>query len=155
MHKFISTAVVVGVTLAVGTTSATAQSDDRDAVRRTLEAFAEFAQAKDLASIDTLWASGRSVHIIEGSGVNHGWSDYRDNHLGRELETFDGLQYRFFSIEPQVRGEVAWAAFRYELITDTPRGHLELEGRGTAVLEKQDGSWVIAHLHTSGRRRNQ
>lgn len=154
MRKFITT-VAVGLASVAGVASAAAQTDDRDAVRRTLEAFVAFAQAKDLASIDTLWASGRGVHIIEGSGVNHGWPDHRDNHLGRELETFDDLQYRFFSIEPQVRGDVAWAAFQYELATDTPRGHMELEGRGTAILEKQEGRWVIVHLHTSGRRRNQ
>jgi ketosteroid isomerase-like protein len=48
---------------------------------------------------------------------------------------------------------VAWTPFRYELSADTPQGHVELEGRGTAVLEKRAGRWVIVHLHTSGRRK--
>ncbi len=152
MREFFLSVVVSGL-VAGGIMPAQGQMDDGAAVRRTLEAFAEFVQAKDLASIDTLWATGRGVHIIEGAGVNHGWPDYRDNHLGRELESFDNLAYRFYSIEPQVRGAVAWAAFRYELSADTPRGRLELEGRATAVLEKQNGRWIIAHLHTSGRRR--
>lgn len=152
MREFFLSVVVSGL-VAAGIMPAQGQMDDGAAVRRTLEAFAEFVQAKDLASIDTLWATGRGVHIIEGAGVNHGWPDYRDNHLGRELESFDNLAYRFYSIEPQVRSSVAWAAFRYELSADTPRGHLELEGRATAVLEKQNGRWIIAHLHTSGRRR--
>lgn len=146
-------AVIVG-----GTSSLAAQERPQNpeaaAVRRVVEAFAEFAQAKNLAGIDTLFATGGGVHIIEGAGVNHGWTDYRDSHLAPELEQFQNFQYRYFSIEPQVRGDVAWAAFRYELAVDTSDGHIETEGRGTAVLEKRDDRWLIVHMHTSGRRRN-
>ena len=124
------------------------------AVRGVVQAVAEFVQARNLAAIDTLFGSGRGVHIIEGSGVNHGWAEYRDSHLKPELEGFQNFQYRYASVEAQVRDNVAWAAFRYELIADMQSGHLETEGRGTAVLEKQNGRWVIVHLHTSGRRRN-
>ena len=35
----------------------------------------------------------------------------------------------------------------------TPQGHVEVEGRGTAILEKRGGRWLVAHTHTSGRRR--
>jgi hypothetical protein len=63
------------------------------------------------------------------------------------------LQYRYYEVEPQVRGNVAWASFRFELATDMPRGHIEMEGRGSAILEKRDGRWMVVHLHTSGRRR--
>jgi hypothetical protein len=100
-----------------------------------------------------LFAQDGWVHVIEGAGVNHGWADYRDHHLGPELTEFQNFRYRFFAIEPQVRGAVAWTPFRYELSADTPRGHVELEGRGTAVLEMRDARWVIVHLHTSGRRK--
>ena len=49
-------------------------------------------------------------------------------------------------------GEAA-ALDRYELAFDRENGRIEIEGRGTAVLEKRDGSWLIVHLHTSGRRK--
>lgn len=79
-------------------------------MQRVLEAYAGFVQAKNLVGADTLFAPGESVHIIEGAGVNHGWADYRDNHLGRELPEL--TNFRYFAIEPQVRGDVAWAPFR-------------------------------------------
>ncbi|HWP36803.1 MAG TPA: nuclear transport factor 2 family protein [Gemmatimonadales bacterium] len=129
------------------------QTPDQDAVRQVIEAIAEFSQAKNLAAMDTLYAPGGGVHIIEGAGVNHGWVDYRDNHLGRELAEFQNFKYRHYAIEPTVRGTVAWTSFRYELAMDTQNGHVEVEGRGTAVLEKRDGRWVIVHQHTSGRRK--
>lgn len=139
--------------LLLGAPAVYAQDEEEAAVRAVVEAFAAFAQDGNLAGIDTLFAPGRGVHIIEGAGVNHGWVDYRDNHLGPELESFDNLAYRYYAVEPQVRDDVAWAGFRYDLTVDTSRGHIEQEGRGTAVLERRDGRWLIVHLHTSGRRR--
>lgn len=135
------------------TPALSAQTDEVAAVRRVVEAVAVYSQASNLAAIDTLFAPGRGVHIIEGAGVNHGWEDYRDRHLGPELATLGNLSYRYFAIEPQVRGTVAWAAFRYELGADTPNGRIETEGRGSVVLEQRQGRWVIVHLHTSGRRK--
>ena len=134
---------------------ASAQASDADvqAVRSLLESLARYAQEGDLVAMGSLYAPGSGVHIIEGTGVNHGWEDYRDNHLAPELQGFEDLEYRYFAIEPTVRGDVAYSAFRYELKAGTPNGPLEAEGRGTAVLERMDGSWRIVHLHTSGRRR--
>lgn len=128
------------------------QNDDPEAVRAVLESVAAFAQAKDLDAMGALYAPGQGVHIIEGAGVNHGWQDYRDNHLAPELDAFENFRYRYFAIEPVVRDGMAYSAFRYELAADTPQGHVKIEGRGTAVLERLDGSWKIVHLHTSGRR---
>jgi len=128
-----------------------AQQDDDAAVRRVLEAVAAHTRAKDVAGLDTLYAHDAWVRIIEGSGVNKGWVDYRDNHLKPELADLGNLRY--FDVEPQVRGNVAWAAFRYELAVTTPQGRVEVEGRGTAILERRAERWLIVHVHTSGRRR--
>ena len=131
----------------------TAQSAEEDQIRELVESMAEYAQVGDLEALGELYAAGEDVHIIEGSGVNHGWTDYRDHHLAPELAEFENFTYRYYNVEPQVRGDVAWASFRYELATDTPSGHVEVEGRGTAILERREGRWLIVHTHTSGRRR--
>ncbi|MBI4410519.1 MAG: DUF4440 domain-containing protein [Gemmatimonadetes bacterium] len=138
---------------ALAVASAQAPTSDRDAVRRVVEALAEHTQARDLAALDTLYAPDAWVQIIEGAGVNRGWADYRDNHLKPELAEFESFTYRYYEVEPQLRGNVAWAPFRYELSAHGPRGHLEVEGRGTAILDKRDGRWLVVHLHTSGRRK--
>jgi len=61
--------------------------------------------------------------------------------------------YRFVAVEPHVRGDMAWAAFRYELTMDATEGRTEIEGRGTAVLERRANRWQVVQLHTSGRRK--
>ena len=86
--------------------------------------------------------------------MNHGWADYRDNHLAPELESFEDFSYRWFAIEPVVEGDASWAAFRYELSANTSSGAVEVEGRGTIVLRRRDSRWRVVHLHTSGRRTN-
>jgi ketosteroid isomerase-like protein len=72
--------------------------------------------------------------------------------LRPELEAFENFEYRYFAIEPVVRGDMAFAAFRYELSAAIDGSQLNIEGRGTAVLEQLEGHWKIVHLHTSGRR---
>jgi len=131
-----------------------AQSDDAETIKTLLESVAAHMQAGDMAALGEIYAPGRGVHIIEGSGVNHGWEDYRDNHLAPELRAFTNFTYKYSAIEPVVRDDFAFVALRYELTADTESGHIEMEGRGTTVLEKIDGQWRIVHTHTSGRRKN-
>lgn len=131
----------------------TAQDSGRAEVIAVVEAVGVGMEAGDWASLDTLFSDSRGLHIIEGSGVNHGRADYRDNHLAPELEAFENFSYRWFSIEPTLDGNAAWASFRYELSADTGSGHIEIEGRGTIVLQRREDRWRVAHLHTSGRRK--
>lgn len=122
-------------------------------VRSVLMSLADHYESGDLDAADKLFAEGKGVHIIEGTGVNHGWADYRDHHLAPELKSFRNFKYSYSAVEPVVVGEVSYVAFRYELATDTDSGHIESEGRGTAVLRKMVDGWKIVHMHTSGRRR--
>ena|SRR5713101_992670 len=130
-----------------------AQAAEDAAVRRVVEAVASLQEANDIAGLDTLFAPNPWVEIIEGSGVNHGWTDYRNKHLKPELAEMQHLRLRFFDIALQLRGNVAWAPFRYALAADTPSGHVDVEGRGTAILERRARRWLVVHLHTSGRRK--
>lgn len=144
--------VSVAMINAVGASGQTEAEGERDMVRAVVEAVGVGMEAGDFASLDTLFSDSRGVHIIEGAGVNHGWADYRDHHLAPELGAFNDLSYRWFAIEPVVDGDAAWAAFRYELSADTERGSIDIEGRGTIVLQRTD-RWRVVHLHTSGRPR--
>lgn len=141
----------IGLIANISHVSAQAENVEAVEVRMFLEKLASLMQAGDLEAIGELYAPERSVHIIEGAGVNHGWEEYRDDHLRPELEAFSNLQYRYFAIEPQIRGNIAFAAFRYELSAETDGGSIDIEGRGTIILEKLNEQWKIVHSHTSGR----
>lgn len=128
------------------------QSTEERRVAATLEALFKAAEASDLASLDSLYA-GPQLTIIESTGINRGWADYRDHHLVPEISKMKNFRYRPFEIEPHVSDSMAWAIFRYTLKADLEGRALDLVGRGTAVLEKKGGRWVVRHTHTASRPR--
>lgn len=126
----------------------TTPDPERAAVQQVIADLATRIQAGDLAGIDSLFR-GRGVHILTDTATTHGWTEYRDKYLKPELARYRNLQFTHSAVEPQVRGNVAWVAFRQELAGETSSGPTRVSGRGTAVLEKLDGQWRIVHLHVS------
>lgn len=111
------------------------------------------AERGDLAALDSIYA-GDSLLVIEGAGINRGWTDYRDNHLAPELKEFSNFRYRPFEIEARVSGNLAWATFRYALSADLPNnGKADVVGRGTAVLERHGNRWIVRLTQTASRAR--
>lgn len=127
---------------------ATTPDPERVAVQQMIADLATHIQSGDLAPIDSMFR-GRGVHILTDTATTHGWPEYRDKFLKPELVRYKNLQFTHTAIEPQVRGNVAWVAFREELSGETANGPAKVSGRGTAVLEKLDGRWRIVHLHVS------
>ncbi len=128
-------------------------ASDEEAIVSTIEAVFSATERADFASLDALYA-GADLTIIEGAGINRGWTEYRDHHLKPELESFQSLVYRAYEIEPHVEGELAWAIYRYELKVDLEEREIDNLGRGTAILEKRNGHWVVRHMQTASRARH-
>ena len=128
------------------------EASDEEAIVSTIEAVFSATERADFASLDSLYA-GADLTIIEGAGIDRGWTEYRDHHLKPELENFQSLVYRPYEIEPHVEGELAWAIFRYELKVDLRERRIDNLGRGTAILEKRNGRWVVRHMQTASRAR--
>lgn len=120
---------------------------ERTAVQSIITAFAEHIQSGNFSAIDSLFPA-RGVHILTDDATTHGWTEYRDRYLRPELTSFDGLQYAHTAVEAVVRENVAWVAFRRQL-TGQDATTPAVNGRGTAVLEKREGRWIIVHLHMS------
>ncbi len=106
----------------------------------------------DLTALDTLYA-GDSLTIGEGPGLDRGWKNYRDHHLAPELKDMRNMHYRPTDIEARVSGDFAWAIFRYTLRGEIGERKLDIVGRGTAILERRGGRWIVRHTQTGGRPR--
>lgn len=133
-------------------TASAPQSADAQRVVRTMQALFAAAERNDMAALDTLYA-GDSLLVIEGAGINRGWKDYRDNHLGPELKEFKNFKYRPFEIEARVVGDVAWVTYRYAISADMGERKLDSVGRGTAILERRGAKWVVRLTQTGSRAR--
>lgn len=154
-----STATPTRHAASVRRTSVRAASGAQDSsapVAATVRALFAAAERGDLAALDTLYA-GDSLTVIEGAGINRGWADYRDHHLGPELRAMREFRYRPFEIETHVAGTSAWATFRYALQGQLNGRALDQVGRGTAILERRGSGararWVVRHTQTSSRPR--
>lgn len=146
---------IVAASLAISPLRAPAQrtpSGDEARVVATIEELFKATARGDMAALDTLYA-GDSLTVVEGAGINRGWADYRDHHLGPELKEMKNFQYRPFEIEAHVAGGTTWAMFRYTLRATMGERALDLVGRGTAILERRGERWVVRHKQTSNRPR--
>jgi uncharacterized protein YcnI len=127
---------------------------DAAAIERWLAEYDVAFNAKDLDKLATFYHA--DVTIYEGGGINNGWIDYRDRHLGPELKSFQNLQFGHSNTKVTVLpgGRSAYATSEYSI--KAKMGDRELDSRGleTLVLIKgEDGAWKIRHTHTSSRPR--
>lgn len=130
------------------------QGGDADDIADALNVYAAAITSKSIEAIGD-WVT-EDLLIFEGAGVNRGWADYRDHHLGPELEMFDAINYEFSDIQAEASGNLAWANFRYSVHIEMPERVSDSGGVGTAVLVKgNDGRWRLRHLHTTPERRRQ
>ena len=132
--------------------SSARRTQDAVAAAATLRAVFAAAERGDLAALDTLYA-GDSLTVVEGTGINRGWADYRDRHLAPELKEMKNFRYRPFEIEAHPSGDVAWVTFRYALGGQIGGRTIDNIGRGTAILERRGGRWVVRHTQTTSRAR--
>ena len=94
------------------------------------------------------------VTVYEGGGINNGWTDYRDRHLGPELKSFQNLQFSHSNVMAHVLagGRSAYMTATYALKARVGGRDIDAGGLATYVLIRSgDGSWKIHHSHTSSR----
>ena len=116
-----------------------------------LASYDKALNAKDLDKLGTFYEP--DVTIFEGGGVNHGWADYRDHHLGPELEAFEGLKFGHSAVRAfPLSAESAYVTAEYHLEARYKERDIDVTGLATLLLVKKDGRWRIRHSHTSSRR---
>ena len=128
--------------------------NDAAAVEAWLKQYDAAFNAKDLDKLATFYHP--DVTIYEGGGINTGWIDYRDRHLGPELKSFENLQFGHTNIRVTMLpgGQAAYATSEYTIKAKSGDRVLDSGGLETLVLVKGgDGAWKIRHSHTSSRPR--
>lgn len=129
----------------------TAQSVPPD-IAAFFKAYDAAFNAKDTDKLATLYHP--DVTIFEGSGINRGWVDYRDNHLGPELKAFQDLQWAHTNLVVHMLGDsAAYVTADYSIKYKTGDRAVDSGGIATHVLVKEQGAWKIRHSHTAARRR--
>jgi uncharacterized protein YcnI len=140
--------------LSASTVAGASQTGSADAatIESWLKGYDAAFMAKDLDRLDTFYHP--DVTIYEGGGINNGWIDYRDRHLGPELKSFENLQFGHSNTRVSILpgGQSAYATSEYFIKAKMGERQLDSTGLETLVLIKgADGGWKIRHSHTSSR----
>lgn len=131
-----------------------AEHAEAAAIETWLKGYDAAFNAKDLDTLATFYHP--DVTVYEGGGINTGWADYRDRHLGPELKQFQNLQFAHtdLRVTPIGDGSAAYATAKYSLKAQMGERAIESGGLATYVLIKDgSGAWKIRHSHTSSRPR--
>lgn len=108
--------------------------------------------AKDLARLATMYSPETVVY--EGSGIDRGWKDYSETHLGPELKSFENLEFGHSNVVPHVLADnAAYVTADYMIKARMAERVLDSGGLATFVLSKDGGAWKIRHTATAARRR--
>lgn len=108
--------------------------------------------AKDLGKLATMYAPETIVY--EGSGVNRGWKNYSETHLGPELKAFENLEFAHSNVVPHVLApDSAYVTADYTIKAKTGERLMDSGGLATFVLSKDATGWKIRHTATAARRR--
>ena len=124
-------------------------SDEAEAVKQTLVNYAAAVQSKNMNEIEKYVVTTDAFTIFEGSHINWGWQDYRDNHIGPELKQFLEIKYSFSDIKVKVYGNAAYAIFETSIAVKMETRNFDGENLATAILIKMNENWKIQHMHTS------
>jgi ketosteroid isomerase-like protein len=132
---------------------AQAGANDAGSIEAWLKGYDAAFVAKDLTRLATFYHP--DVTIYEGGGINNGWADYRDRHLGPELKAFENLEFAHSATKVTVLpgGESAYATSRYTIKAKMGERMLDSEGLETLLLVRTPEGWKIRHSHTSSRPR--
>ena len=139
------------IAVIVSVAAGAAQSKDAEITAFFKDYDAAF-NAKDLTRLAKLYHA--DVTIFEGAGINRGWVDYRDNHLGPELKQFQNLQWSHANLVIHMLGDSgAYVTADYSIKYQAGDRTVDSGGIATHVLVKEQGQWKIRHSHTAARRR--
>lgn len=130
-------------------------ADDTADIQRFIADYDAAFNAKSMDRLAVLYHP--DVSIFEGGGVNQGWADYRDHHLGPEMAEFLTVTFAHSNVVVHVLGadkRTAYVTSEYSLKVHMKERDVDSSGLETLILLRgDDGTWRIRHSHTSSKRR--
>lgn len=123
---------------------------DGEIIKKTINEYHEAIIEKDIAKVGS-FVTGETFSILEGKHPNWGWNDYRDNHLGPELQstTFKILSFKLSEFKITQGEQLAYAVYNVQMEFEIDGVKKVRDGVATTVMEKHGQNWLIKHMHTS------
>ena len=129
-------------------------SSEKKAVKAVIDNYAKSWITEDIDLYGSAVMHDESlIHVGGSQGLNwiDGWSELKDIIIDQNQSFNDtGIDEKKAWINMSPSGKFAWAVTLWNLTTTLNDGtKCFLPLRCTWILEKQNGSWIIAHFHKS------
>lgn len=90
--------------------------------------------------------------VVEGGKSNVGWPNYRDTHIGPEMEEWKSFKVKSVkNLATNLSDGVGYVVDEAAYTVETASGKRDMGSVETFVLKKMDGGYKIVHLHYTGR----
>ena len=148
MRRVALAVVVCGLLLANG---ARAADKDKQAIRETILKACQNWSAMNPDANDAYYAPDAKAVWFDLTPMQYvGWEDYKQGvkKLGEGLESLNIKVHDDLTVNRH--GNFAWVTYTWTAELHLKGGKVErAEARGTDVLEKRQGKWVVVHEHVS------
>jgi len=131
--------------------SLSAQKNDTEAIKKTLNAYKSKIESLDTSGIPKLFVTNSK--IIEQAKDEGTISHYLAHHLGPELKEFKSFKFSNYKVDVKLNGNYAYTTESY-LYTIILKDDKEIKSNGfaTSVLQKIKSEWKIVQSHSSFRK---
>lgn len=131
--------------------SLSAQKNDIEAIKKTLNAYKSKIESLDTSGIPKLFVANSK--IIEQAKDEGTISHYLEHHLGPELKDFKSFKFSNYKVDVKLNGNYAYTTESY-LYTIVLKDDKEIKSNGfaTSVLQKIKSEWKIVQSHSSFRK---
>lgn len=117
------------------------------------ETLAEFHQALSAGKSEQVIALlSPDIQIYESGYVERSRDEYAGHHLKGDIEFAKRTKSKILKQSERVDGKFAVVIQETETTGKFKGSNVHNFGTETAILEKQDDKWVIAHIHWSSRK---
>ncbi len=125
---------------------------DKEAVRKTLDAYKKALERLDVKGTEKLFAENSVV--IESGSVEGTYQEYLAHHIGPELEEFKSFQFENYKLDVTITGDYAFAmeTYHYTIVLKKDDKEVKRKGVATSFLKKENGAWKIVNMHNSSRK---
>lgn len=146
LQKFFFFVVCVSISF-----SLSAQKNDTEAIKKTLNAYKSKIESLDTTGIPKLFVTNSK--IIEQAKDEGTISHYLAHHLGPELHEFKSFKFSNYKVDVKLHGMYAYTTESY-LYTIILKDDKEIKSKGfaTSLLQKIKGEWKIVQSHSSFRK---
>lgn len=119
----------------------------QNTVNEVLDLFVSSVNDKNLEPLNAFFSS--EAKIYEQGSIDDSWEQYRDGHLGKEIEEMQNIAFSIDVADLLINKEMALLRGKYLIKGELHDQQINSAGLVTISMQVEDGMWKIIHLQFS------